>query len=267
MKKNVLIMAVIVMALSFISTPTVLGQNFWLKSRIKSGDKNLPAVERSHQMMARQIAGYQEQITELKQDNEKILREIGYSRDSVVTARFRTELSENDRLITAYRQKVAVLENQADAFLLSTAAKGQEKSSELVSHDPRIVAQADVISAYADQIRGQNGPNLSGSSAVPTDSSAYRVLLINKWFKDVTVSIVGPSPIVKNTELLKDSRRVITLDRPLVPGTYTIVFTGPSGTLTGIPETRTTTKQVGPLNQYEDAKGKKYAFIATLFEN
>jgi len=267
MKKNVLIMAVIVMALSFVSAPAVLGQRFWLKSRIKSGDKNLTAVERSHQMIIRQVAGYQEQIAGLKQDNEKILREIGYSRDSVVTVRFRTELSENDRLITAYRQKMAVLESQADAFLLSTAANGQEKSSELVSTDPRIVAQADVISAYADQIRGQNGPNQATDQAAPVDSAACRVLLINKWFKDVTVSVVGPSPIVKNTELLKDSRRIITLDRPLVPGTYTIVFTGPSGTLTGVPETRTTTKQVGPLHQYEDAKGKEYAFIATLFEN
>ena len=259
-------MAVIVMALSLVSAPAV-GQKFWLKSRIKSGDKNLPAVEKSHRLITQQIADYQIQIAGLKQDNEKILREIGYSRDSTIVVRFKTELSENDRLIQSYRQKVAVLESQADAFLLSTAANGQEKSSELVSTDPRIVAQADVISAYADQIRGQSGPNQSGSSVTPADSSAYRILLVNKWFKDVTVSVVGPSPIVKNTELLKDSRRIITLDRPLIPGTYTVVFTGPSGTLTGIPETRMTTKEVGPLHQYEDAKGKKYAFIATLFEN
>ena len=265
------IMAVIVMAI-FVVAPveTVQAQGPFRTSRVKSGDKSLAAIEKSHQLMAGRITDYQTQISGLQNRNEKILRELKYAQDStaaVEASRLRIELAQNDSLVRIYRAKVGQLEEQSDAFLFSVAARGDEKRAELKSGDPVRVAQADMIMAYADKARTESrrleskpetadDSDIDQSGVIP---AARKLLLVNNWYTRLTVTVIDPVGRSCEYQVRANSTDEFNWGSDMIPGAYKIhVF--------GSKVNWFLCKTVGPMSKYEN-NGKKYALIATINPN
>lgn len=240
----------IIIAISSFVSPA-----FGQRSKVQSGDKSLAAVETSHKLMVSQIERYKNQIDVLKRENEVILTK---ATDSALTPSLQAELQQNLKLISGYRQKINLLEEESDSFLINVAGKSDYKIKELRSRDPRAVAEAEMMLAYADKIRANSGQAKETINGNDSSGIGKRILINNRWYREVVVKITGPNYLSFECELKGKEKKEVFLDEELLPGTYEIKFIGPQ-------EDRTVRKKVGPLNIYENG-GKQYALMATLLE-
>jgi hypothetical protein len=251
MKKNlVLILAMIIIAISSFVSPA-----FGQRSKVQSGDKSLAAVETSHKLMVSQIERYKKEIDILKRENEVILTKVT---DSTSAPHLQAELQQNLKLISSYLQKINLLEEESDSFLINVATKGEYKMTDLRGRDPRAVAEAEMMLAYADKIRASSGQATEKKQSNDSSGIGKRILINNRGYCDVIVKITGPNHLSFECEMRGKEKKEIFLGEDLLPGTYEIKFIGPQ-------ESRIVRKQVGPLNRYEN-EGKQYALMATLLE-
>jgi len=135
--RKMLVLA-IVMLISITATEIVKAQ-----SQIYSAGKSLSENRRTTRLIKKQISYYEAKL------------------DSSLT---------DSALITGYRQKINFLEDQLDNLVAGTASEPNRQAMNLKSNDPVKVAEAYMITKYAENGRSAS---VSGDSAIVLNYSFY----------------------------------------------------------------------------------------------
>lgn len=205
-------------------------------SYMVSGDKDLSEIKSADDLFKQQISFYQDKIDDLKGNNEYLRMTSPSSKD----------IARNDSLISQYQQKMLEIEDISNSFLTTTALKDKKSRIELNGSEPREMAEAYLLVAYADNLK-----NNQNSSIIRSDMKG---LIINSRNESVSVKVSGPG---LQQYLIIKARGKQVINIPL-PGTYCITFisTRNSG------NSATVLKEVGPTHSYKDEEGGVFSLIA-----
>lgn len=214
------------------------------------GDKNSQEVKTSENFFLNRISFYEDKIADLNEENQLLL--VG--NDTTSIRQNVQKIKTNKILISKYRKKIALNEDNLDSFIENSAGKADKTRINLYGGEPLEMAEAYATIRYADNTSGyhnaastvSDGANKMGLVGIVENAGNLR---------EVVVKITGPAAFYREFTLTSRKKSPI-FDIPM-PGNYTATFVNRN-------EMRTVTKRVGPNIVYYDDEGKAYDFKATL---
>ena len=202
------------------------------QSQIAFGDKSIREQKRIIRVIRGQVDEYRLSIKQITKYNTNHLTK------------------EDSASISNYNKKIDYLENQLDNLIAAMAGKDAKYNANLENRDPRKVAEAYLLMKYADNL----GNKKESASSEGSDSAKLKGIVVNNWFREVGVQIVGPGNFFLEFSL-KPNEKSPVFSLPII-GEYTAVFICGN-------ERKSVTKQVKPNVLYYDGS-VAYDFKATL---
>ena len=265
MKKSLVILFGMMLALTLTLSLVVSVPALAQKSTALMGDKSVSDVDRSTKVFKSRIADLKNEIVNLENERDKKVAKYETSRNHMAHTNpgyYEAEITKadtlikrceknTDHLIAVYQQKILELDDQLSAFTINVAGKDQQNVMALKSRNVSEFADAYMTIKYADNLS-------SNSKADPNSVSMGRELqgIVENasYLSPVVVRITGPAQFsVEYTLEAKEKSPEFTM--PCI-GCYTATFTSSYGV-------RCVTKRVWPNSVYYD-NGQAFGFKATL---
>jgi len=262
MKKNLVIlfgmMLALTVTLSLVVSIPVMAQ----RSTITMGDKNTVDVRKSADIFKKQISDLKKEIVSLKKEKAETIGKLERSRDYLVKKdqnlyeQVITDLNDSIKkfeisrssLISAYEKQESNMEDKLLSFTVVAAGKDKQTVVSLKSRNSLQIAEAYRTIKYADNM---NSPANNGSAR--QDSA----LIQNNYYTSTFVTVTGPD-FSKSFRLDSHQQIILPINGP---GRYAVSFKVGYGIKT------VCTDYKGYNKQGIDTKtNREYAFLAELPE-
>ena len=219
------------------------------------GDKDAGEIESSIAAFDELIVDYEASVESLKKENDQMISDFQKLGGHQFANTYAKKTVENDSLINLYRSKIFELQETKQGFLEMTAGKSKKRMVKSKGNNPyklAAAAEAYATMSYTDAYLA--GANFSPDGQMP--DSGLKGLIINKYYQDLTVTVIGPGNWQRLYSVSRNGGKIFF--NPPYPGRY--IFSFSNG--------RDVSSQVGycrpGLSGACDEQGNKYDLMAIM---